>query len=129
MQEGLAMIDDGHRDGKRQYWLPSVFSISTSVADIWQKVFKSTQFCRSYMCIIHFYDLMATTVLARYIYICYCKLMMLYQQKRPINLINWIFNHGFFLIGDQNLSLRVEWFDKKLDSTYNPKGKIKYNYI
>ena len=31
MQEGLAMIDDGHRDGKRRYWFPCVSSISTSV--------------------------------------------------------------------------------------------------
>jgi hypothetical protein len=23
-QEGLAMIDDGHRDGKRRYWFPCV---------------------------------------------------------------------------------------------------------
>lgn len=33
MQEGLAMIDDGHKDGKRLYWFPCVSSISTSVAD------------------------------------------------------------------------------------------------
>jgi ESCRT-II complex subunit VPS22 len=33
LQEGLAMIDDGHRDGKRRYWFPCVSSISTSVAD------------------------------------------------------------------------------------------------
>ncbi|XP_035549844.1 vacuolar protein sorting-associated protein 22 homolog 1 isoform X2 [Juglans regia] len=33
LDEGLAMIDDGHRDGKRRYWFPCVSSISTSVAD------------------------------------------------------------------------------------------------
>ena len=69
------------------------------------------------MFIIHFYDLTVTTVLARF---CCCQLLILYQQKRPITLIKWIFNHGFFLIGDQNLSLHVEWFNKKLDSTYFP---------
>ncbi|KAJ6966726.1 vacuolar protein sorting-associated protein 22 [Populus alba x Populus x berolinensis] len=31
LDEGLAMIDDGHRDGKRRYWFPCVSSISTSV--------------------------------------------------------------------------------------------------
>lgn len=31
MQEGLAMIDDGHKDGKRRYWFPCVSSISTVV--------------------------------------------------------------------------------------------------
>ncbi|VAI34883.1 unnamed protein product [Triticum turgidum subsp. durum] len=24
LKEGLAMIDDGHRDGKRRYWFPCV---------------------------------------------------------------------------------------------------------
>ncbi|KAF3332789.1 kinesin-related protein [Carex littledalei] len=28
--EGLAMIDDGHRDGRRRYWFPCVASISTT---------------------------------------------------------------------------------------------------
>ncbi|XWS27864.1 hypothetical protein CRYUN_Cryun25bG0016100 [Craigia yunnanensis] len=32
-QEGLAMIDDGHRDGKRRYWFPCVSFISTFGAD------------------------------------------------------------------------------------------------
>ncbi|CAI0379908.1 unnamed protein product [Linum tenue] len=32
-QEGLAMIDDGHRDGKRRYWFPCVSSISSAVGD------------------------------------------------------------------------------------------------
>ncbi|KAF8389314.1 hypothetical protein HHK36_026007 [Tetracentron sinense] len=31
LEEGLAMIDDGHRDGKRRYWFPCVSSISASV--------------------------------------------------------------------------------------------------
>ncbi|KAF3453491.1 hypothetical protein FNV43_RR03931 [Rhamnella rubrinervis] len=31
LDEGLAMIDDGHRDGKRRYWFPCVSSISSSV--------------------------------------------------------------------------------------------------
>lgn len=31
MQEGLAMIDDGHRDGKRRYWFPCVAPISVAV--------------------------------------------------------------------------------------------------
>ncbi|KAF9666984.1 hypothetical protein SADUNF_Sadunf16G0285600 [Salix dunnii] len=31
LEEGLAMIDDGHRDGKRRYWFPCVSSISSSV--------------------------------------------------------------------------------------------------
>ncbi|KAF2285766.1 hypothetical protein GH714_007715 [Hevea brasiliensis] len=35
LDEGLAMIDDGHKDGKRRYWFPCVSSISSSVgADI-----------------------------------------------------------------------------------------------
>ncbi|KAG6634589.1 vacuolar protein sorting-associated protein 22 homolog 1 isoform X2 [Carya illinoinensis] len=34
LDEGLAMIDDGHRDGRRRYWFPCVSSIATSVADI-----------------------------------------------------------------------------------------------
>ena len=29
MQEGLAMIDDGDKDGKRRYWFPCVSSISS----------------------------------------------------------------------------------------------------
>ncbi|KAK8643929.1 hypothetical protein V6N13_013206 [Hibiscus sabdariffa] len=29
LDEGLAMIDDGHRDGKRRYWFPCVSSISS----------------------------------------------------------------------------------------------------
>ncbi|KAK4572735.1 hypothetical protein RGQ29_030955 [Quercus rubra] len=33
LDEGLAMIDDGHRDGKRRYWFPCVSSNSTPVAD------------------------------------------------------------------------------------------------
>lgn len=32
MQEGLAMIDDGHRDGKRRYWFPCVSPISSLIA-------------------------------------------------------------------------------------------------
>ncbi|PQM40767.1 vacuolar protein sorting-associated protein 22 homolog 1 [Prunus yedoensis var. nudiflora] len=28
-REGLAMIDDGHKDGTRRYWFPCVSSIST----------------------------------------------------------------------------------------------------
>ncbi|XP_052208453.1 vacuolar protein sorting-associated protein 22 homolog 1 [Diospyros lotus] len=31
LDEGLAMIDDGHRDGKRRYWFPCVSSISSYV--------------------------------------------------------------------------------------------------
>ncbi|TXG67615.1 hypothetical protein EZV62_008890 [Acer yangbiense] len=31
LDDGLAMIDDGHRDGKRQYWFPCVSSITSSV--------------------------------------------------------------------------------------------------
>ncbi|KAJ8534439.1 hypothetical protein K7X08_016167 [Anisodus acutangulus] len=31
LEEGLAMIDDGHRDGKRRYWFPCVSSVSTYV--------------------------------------------------------------------------------------------------
>ncbi|KAH7544359.1 hypothetical protein JRO89_XS15G0154400 [Xanthoceras sorbifolium] len=31
LDEGLAMIDDGHRDGKRLYWFPCVSSITSSV--------------------------------------------------------------------------------------------------
>ncbi|KAF5727966.1 vacuolar protein sorting-associated protein 22 1 [Tripterygium wilfordii] len=31
LEEGLAMIDDGHRDGKRRYWFPCVSSISSSI--------------------------------------------------------------------------------------------------
>ncbi|KAL4619133.1 hypothetical protein ACB092_06G057900 [Castanea dentata] len=33
LDEGLAMIDDGHRDGKRRYWFPCVSSNSNPVAD------------------------------------------------------------------------------------------------
>ncbi|OMP04448.1 Biopterin transport-related protein BT1 [Corchorus olitorius] len=33
LEEGLAMIDDGHRDGKRRYWFPCVSSISSFGAD------------------------------------------------------------------------------------------------
>ncbi|XP_047317370.1 vacuolar protein sorting-associated protein 22 homolog 1 [Impatiens glandulifera] len=29
LEDGLAMIDDGHRDGKRRYWFPCVSSISS----------------------------------------------------------------------------------------------------
>ncbi|KAK4278454.1 hypothetical protein QN277_016297 [Acacia crassicarpa] len=32
LKEGLAMIDDGHRDGKRRYWFPCVSPISSLVA-------------------------------------------------------------------------------------------------
>lgn len=31
LEEGLSMIDDGHRDGKRRYWFPCVSSVSTYV--------------------------------------------------------------------------------------------------
>ncbi|XP_031260210.1 vacuolar protein sorting-associated protein 22 homolog 1 isoform X2 [Pistacia vera] len=31
LEEGLAMIDDGHRDGRRRYWFPCVSSITSSV--------------------------------------------------------------------------------------------------
>ncbi|CAN4117798.1 unnamed protein product [Withania somnifera] len=31
LEEGLAMIDDGHRDGKHRYWFPCVSSVSTYV--------------------------------------------------------------------------------------------------
>ncbi|XP_010268373.1 PREDICTED: vacuolar protein sorting-associated protein 22 homolog 1 isoform X1 [Nelumbo nucifera] len=31
LKEGLAMIDDGHKDRKRRYWFPCVSSIHTSV--------------------------------------------------------------------------------------------------
>ncbi|OAY68050.1 vacuolar protein sorting-associated protein 22 homolog 1 [Ananas comosus] len=31
LKEGLAMIDDGHRDGKRRYWFPCVAPISVAV--------------------------------------------------------------------------------------------------
>ncbi|XP_062105584.1 vacuolar protein sorting-associated protein 22 homolog 1-like [Humulus lupulus] len=31
LDEGLAMIDDGHRDGKRQYWFPCVSPIASSL--------------------------------------------------------------------------------------------------
>ncbi|KAL3355734.1 hypothetical protein AABB24_016752 [Solanum stoloniferum] len=31
LEEGLAMIDDGHRDGKRRYWFPCVSSVSSYV--------------------------------------------------------------------------------------------------
>ncbi|XP_074310957.1 vacuolar protein sorting-associated protein 22 homolog 1 isoform X1 [Silene latifolia] len=31
LEEGLAMIDDGHKDGKRRYWFPCVSSISSVV--------------------------------------------------------------------------------------------------
>ncbi|OIS99103.1 PREDICTED: vacuolar protein sorting-associated protein 22 homolog 1 [Nicotiana attenuata] len=31
LEEGLAMIDDGHRDGRRRYWFPCVSSISSYV--------------------------------------------------------------------------------------------------
>ncbi|KAJ1693159.1 hypothetical protein LUZ63_009857 [Rhynchospora breviuscula] len=30
LKEGLAMIDDGHRDGRRRYWFPCVATISTT---------------------------------------------------------------------------------------------------
>ncbi|GKU89180.1 hypothetical protein SLEP1_g3351 [Rubroshorea leprosula] len=33
LDEGLAMIDDGHEDGKRRYWFPCVSSISSVGAD------------------------------------------------------------------------------------------------
>ncbi|MCI07359.1 vacuolar protein sorting-associated protein 22-like [Trifolium medium] len=29
LDEGLAMIDDGHKDGKRRYWFPCVSPISS----------------------------------------------------------------------------------------------------
>ncbi|XP_051135313.1 vacuolar protein sorting-associated protein 22 homolog 1 [Andrographis paniculata] len=29
LEEGLAMIDDGHRDGRRRYWFPCVSSVSS----------------------------------------------------------------------------------------------------
>ncbi|KAJ0818768.1 putative Snf8/Vps36 family protein [Helianthus annuus] len=32
LSKGLAMIDDGHRDGKRRYWFPCVSSVSSFVA-------------------------------------------------------------------------------------------------
>ncbi|CAI9295238.1 unnamed protein product [Lactuca saligna] len=32
LDEGLAMIDDGHRDGKRRYWFPCVSSVSSFVS-------------------------------------------------------------------------------------------------
>ena len=41
MQEGLAMIDDGHRDRKRRYWFPCVSSNSTPVADTWKQRFSN----------------------------------------------------------------------------------------
>ncbi|KAK1583039.1 hypothetical protein Q3G72_020512 [Acer saccharum] len=31
LDDGLAMIDDGHRDGKHRYWFPCVSSITSSV--------------------------------------------------------------------------------------------------
>ncbi|MED6195321.1 hypothetical protein PIB30_036877 [Stylosanthes scabra] len=31
LDEGLAMIDDGHQDGKRRYWFPCVSPISSSI--------------------------------------------------------------------------------------------------
>ncbi|KAL8166956.1 hypothetical protein V2J09_008455 [Rumex salicifolius] len=31
LEEGLAMVDDGHIDGKRRYWFPCVSSISSTV--------------------------------------------------------------------------------------------------
>ncbi|KAM7251790.1 hypothetical protein ACFE04_023673 [Oxalis oulophora] len=31
LEEGLAMIDDGHRDGRRRYWFPCVSTISSAV--------------------------------------------------------------------------------------------------
>ncbi|XP_044473483.1 vacuolar protein sorting-associated protein 22 homolog 1-like [Mangifera indica] len=31
LDEGLAMIDDGHRDDRRRYWFPCVSSITSSV--------------------------------------------------------------------------------------------------
>ena len=31
LDEGLAMIDDGHIDGKRRYWFPCVSSIASTV--------------------------------------------------------------------------------------------------
>ncbi|KAK8706052.1 hypothetical protein V6N13_049630 [Hibiscus sabdariffa] len=33
LDEGLAMIDDGHKDGKRRYWFPCVSSISSFGAE------------------------------------------------------------------------------------------------
>ncbi|XP_043690618.1 vacuolar protein sorting-associated protein 22 homolog 1 [Telopea speciosissima] len=30
LEEGLAMIDDGHKDGKRRYWFPCVSFVTTS---------------------------------------------------------------------------------------------------
>ncbi|GLU21209.1 hypothetical protein SLE2022_373610 [Rubroshorea leprosula] len=33
LDEGLAMIDDGHEDGKRRYWFPCVSSMSSVGAD------------------------------------------------------------------------------------------------
>ncbi|KAF3955399.1 hypothetical protein ACB098_06G040600 [Castanea mollissima] len=33
LDEGLAMLDDGHRDGKHRYWFPCISSNSTPVAD------------------------------------------------------------------------------------------------
>lgn len=29
LEEGLAMIDDGHKDGRRRYWFPCVSSVSS----------------------------------------------------------------------------------------------------
>ena len=44
MQEGLAMIDNGHRDGKRRYWFPCASSLSAVGADILKIWFFSTMF-------------------------------------------------------------------------------------
>ncbi|KAL2523686.1 Vacuolar protein sorting-associated protein [Abeliophyllum distichum] len=33
LEEGLAMIDDGHRDGRRRYWFPCVSSVSSYVGE------------------------------------------------------------------------------------------------
>ncbi|CAA3014534.1 vacuolar sorting-associated 22 homolog 1 [Olea europaea subsp. europaea] len=33
LEEGLAMIDDGHRDGRRRYWFPCVSSVSSYAGD------------------------------------------------------------------------------------------------
>jgi len=38
LQEGLAMIDDGHRDGKRRYWFPCVASIFSATCSETLKV-------------------------------------------------------------------------------------------
>lgn len=51
LQEGLAMIDDGHRDGKRRYWFPCVSPIASTVgADTWQALEKGTDMTSSDPC-------------------------------------------------------------------------------